>query len=201
MLTLVCYVRGDHHTRVFDVKINKTESVADLKKAIKKGMRPKFNDIPVDSLRLWKASVQCSKNLEIEVEALNLLDDDLLSPYMILSDIFLSDLEKKSVHIIIKLSQLGKLQSPILYSPKSSSTSCHIRFPFAVTLRLCQSVCTVFKLKALSGKFHHYKRKQIVPNLIASYFLTSTPSRIDQKCKRNGNIYWDKFTTTSRTIL
>ena len=100
MLTLVCYVRGDDHTCVFNVQINKTESVADLKKAIKKEISTKFDDITAKDLRLWKASVPITRDLKKDVDALKLLDDDSL-PYAILSKIFLSDLEKESVHIII----------------------------------------------------------------------------------------------------
>ena len=108
MLTLVCYVRGDDHTCVFHVKINKTEFVADLKKAIKKEKSPIFDDITADSLRLWKASVPITRDLKKDVDAPNLLNDDSL-PYGILSEIFLSDLEKKSVHIIIGRIQSGEL--------------------------------------------------------------------------------------------
>ena len=108
MLALVCYVRGDDHTRVFDVKINKTESVADLRDVIKEKKSPIFDDIAAKDLRLWKASVLNTRDLKKDVDALNLLDDDSL-PYGILSEIFLSGLEKKSVHIIIGRPQSGEL--------------------------------------------------------------------------------------------
>ena len=104
MLTLVCYVRGDDHDHVFEVKINKTESVAALKDAIREKKSPDFDGI---SLRLWKASVPITRDLKKDVDALNLLDHDSL-PYGILSDIF-PDLEKKSVHIIIGRPQSGEL--------------------------------------------------------------------------------------------
>jgi hypothetical protein len=116
MLILVCYVRGDDWNQAFHIKIGKSEPVSALKKAIKEEKRPKFDEIPADSLSLWKVSVQYSKTLEKDVEALNLVDDDLLQPLDTLSDIFSSDLEKKSVHIIINRPLSGELYVKTIFS-------------------------------------------------------------------------------------
>ena len=95
MLKLFCYVRGDDHSYAFVVNIDEDETVADLRKAIKEKKKPKFDDVPADSLSLWKASVLINRDLKESVEALNLVDGDSLYSYEILSDIFSSGLEKK----------------------------------------------------------------------------------------------------------
>ena len=101
MLKLFCYVRGDNYSNTFIVNINEDETVADLRKAIKEKKRPQFDDVPADSLSLWKASVLIDRDLKESVEALNLVEGDSLCVYETLSDIFSSGLEKRCVHIII----------------------------------------------------------------------------------------------------
>ena len=101
-------MRGDNSRQTFIVEIAKAKSVFDLKHAIKERYRPRFNDILADSLDLWKALVPINKDLKEKVEALNPKDGDSLDSREILSNIF-SDLEKKSVHIIIDRPHLGEL--------------------------------------------------------------------------------------------
>ncbi|KAF8802373.1 hypothetical protein BYT27DRAFT_7173144 [Phlegmacium glaucopus] len=105
MLSLLCYVSGDDSRRAFIVKIEEDETVAALKEYIKEKKRPKFDDIPADSLDLWNKPVPSTRNLKKDVEALNLVDDDSLYPHEILSDVFPSELEKRTVHIIINCPQ------------------------------------------------------------------------------------------------
>ena len=54
ILELYCWVLGDQADRVFPVKIAGTESVGNLKDAIKEKA---FNHIPAHTLDLWKVSV------------------------------------------------------------------------------------------------------------------------------------------------
>ena len=102
MLNLFCYVRGNDSFSTFKVDINEDKTVDDLRDAIKEKKKPSFDNIPAGSLRLWKASsLHYNQNLKSDVEALNLVDGDMLQPVDILSDIFSFTLERKSVHIII----------------------------------------------------------------------------------------------------
>jgi hypothetical protein len=109
MFNLLCYVRGDHYKHTFIVKIEEEEAVATLKEAIKMTKTPAFNYIPADSLVIWNASVSFNRALKENVEALNLVDDDSLQPPEILSDLFPSGLEKKSVHSIVDRPPPGEL--------------------------------------------------------------------------------------------
>jgi hypothetical protein len=56
MLNVNCWILGCDPRRVFSVEIAKTKTVDVLKKAIKQEKGPVFNDIPADSLDLWKVS-------------------------------------------------------------------------------------------------------------------------------------------------
>ena len=109
MLKLLCYVRGDDSSNTFGVNIDEDEIVVDLKDAIKEKMRPRFGDIPAESLSLWKVSVPYSRDLKNHVEALNLVKDDSLQPPDILSELFSSALGRKEVHIIIGRPRSGEL--------------------------------------------------------------------------------------------
>ena len=122
----------DDFCYTFIINIKEDETVSPLRNAIKEKKRPEFDDIPASSLSVWKASVPVNRNLENCVEALNLVDDDALFSYEILSDIFSSDLKSKSVHIIIDRPHSGELQLPSLYS--IILTFLHIRSPFGDTL-------------------------------------------------------------------
>ena len=99
-LSLFCYVRGDDGGEPFKVDIDKEETVSHLRKVIKENKKPRFDDIPADTLSLWKVSLQFSENLKNEVESLNLVDGGRLMPVEKLSKIF-SDMEKKRVHVVV----------------------------------------------------------------------------------------------------
>jgi hypothetical protein len=101
MLRLFCYVRDEHSNQAFEVKIGNDESVAALKEAIKAKKRPEFDHIPADSLVLWASSVPYNENLKENVERLNLDYDKSLQPLDSLSGIFSSELEKKSIHVVV----------------------------------------------------------------------------------------------------
>ena len=95
-LSLFCYVRGDDGGEPFKVDVDKEKTVSHLKEAVKEKTwkRPKFVDIPADTLSLGRFSLQFTENLKNEVESLNLVDGGRLMPVEKLSKIF-SDMEKK----------------------------------------------------------------------------------------------------------
>ncbi|KAF8810559.1 hypothetical protein BYT27DRAFT_7091564, partial [Phlegmacium glaucopus] len=119
-----CYVSGDDSHRTFIVKINEDETVGTLKEYIKEKKRPKFDDIPADLLDLWNKPVSSNRDLKKNVEALNLVDDDSLCPHEILSNVFPSGLEKRTVHVIINL--IPKPQLPELNCLVSDDDRSHI---------------------------------------------------------------------------
>jgi len=61
---LYCLVLGE--ATPFPVKINKTQSVAELKKAIKKDKKKDFNDVDANNLTLYKIEVDISDDTKYE---------------------------------------------------------------------------------------------------------------------------------------
>lgn len=101
MLRLFCYVRGDHYNQAFEVKIGKEESVSSLKEAIKEKKSKTYHEVDADSLVLWAFSVSYNESIKESVERLDLDYDKSLEPLDSLSDIFSSELEKKSIHVVV----------------------------------------------------------------------------------------------------
>jgi hypothetical protein len=49
-------VQGDDHNETFQIGIAGTNTVGDLKKAIKKEKEPAFDQVAADTLKLWQVS-------------------------------------------------------------------------------------------------------------------------------------------------
>ena len=117
IFTLLCYVRDDEFSRVFEVKIGQEESVPALKEAIKEKKSQAFRDVDVDSLVLWKVSVPFNRSLKGNVEQLNLIHDESLQPPDVLLDVFPSGLEKRTVHVVVERPPAGELPVAFMYPP------------------------------------------------------------------------------------
>jgi hypothetical protein len=107
MLTLLCYVRGDDYKQAFPVKIDKAESVAELRKSIKEKRRA-FRDVDADSIVLWSAPILCDRRLKAQVEGLILAEDNSLEPADILSDVFSAGLKQRHVHVVVERPDIGE---------------------------------------------------------------------------------------------
>ena len=99
LLLLNCCVLGND-LKVFTVEIEETKNVSILKKLIKE-KSPIFNHIPADLLVLWKSSIPFNEDLKEDVEKLNLVDDKLLLPVQILSNVFPYVLGKETARIVV----------------------------------------------------------------------------------------------------
>ena len=54
-MSLSCLVIGENpYENAFNVKVNKTESVSELRKAIKEELHPKFENVSPNDIKLWK---------------------------------------------------------------------------------------------------------------------------------------------------
>ncbi len=57
-ITLSCLVVGENpYDNAFNVKVNKTEAVSELKDAIKEKKAPEFDNFATDKLKLWKVEL------------------------------------------------------------------------------------------------------------------------------------------------
>jgi len=101
-LSLLCYVLGDDPTNIFVVDIAPSKIVAHLRDAIKAKNSPKFNDVPANTLRLWKVSIAVDSSFKERIETSNFVDEESLKPIEELSDIFPELPSRKHVHIVVK---------------------------------------------------------------------------------------------------
>ena len=56
-LLLFCWVKGDDPNQTFALRIASTQTIGDLKNAIKGKKQSKFRDVDADTLKIWKVSV------------------------------------------------------------------------------------------------------------------------------------------------
>ncbi|KAJ3794318.1 hypothetical protein GGU11DRAFT_759257 [Lentinula aff. detonsa] len=101
LLELNCLVLGDQRNHIFPVKIAKTKSVGSLKKAVKEKKRPLSNHVPADDLALWRVSEVVDQNLEDNLEKINFLEKESLSPADELYKVFSNLPVKGRLHIVV----------------------------------------------------------------------------------------------------
>src|ERR1700733_7977482 len=116
MLRIFCYVRDEHYKQAFAVKIEEDEDVAALKEAIKAKKSKSFHQVDADSLVLWASPVPYNEDLKENVERLNLDYDKSLQPLDSLSGIFSSELEKKSIHVVVDSPPSGEFRTLLMHS-------------------------------------------------------------------------------------
>ena len=96
-LSLNCFLLGDDPDRMFTVKVPKTKNVSILKSLIKKEKASRLKDVDASDLDLWKADFPISdlptKNLST--------DGTKLGSGELLSDVFPSELNIKSIHVTV----------------------------------------------------------------------------------------------------
>src|SRR6266702_4571868 len=96
LLKLNCLILGDDpRRRIFPVKIEETESVGDLKDAIKEKKKHTFNNVDADTLDLWSVFIDVKDHLEEKINDLNLNTMEPLSPVERLSEVFSNQFEDK----------------------------------------------------------------------------------------------------------
>ncbi|KAM6496253.1 hypothetical protein JOM56_008959 [Amanita muscaria] len=107
-LNLNCLVFGDDTSHIFPVKIRRTKSVYDLRNAIKNIKKPVFDNIPADSLALWKVSFSVAPSLPEVISNHVFIDEQSLSPVKELSGIFSDALAREDLHIVVKVRPTGE---------------------------------------------------------------------------------------------
>ncbi|KAF9577054.1 hypothetical protein BGW38_007989, partial [Lunasporangiospora selenospora] len=91
-LTLFCLVDGKATSNAFSVKVPLSDTVNDLKNAIKTEKTPEFDDIAADKLTLWRVFIPIPEDDEDEQPILlnNIVTKDkkILGPRTRLSTLF-----------------------------------------------------------------------------------------------------------------
>jgi len=102
MLRLFCYVLGDYPSRVFPVNIDSSETIGDLKDAIKAKKSPIFNDVSADMLDLFKVSIAADDMFKNGTDGNKFEDTRSLRPTSKLSRVFPEPLLDDHIHVVVK---------------------------------------------------------------------------------------------------
>jgi hypothetical protein len=100
-LQLNCWVLGDDASKVFPIKIAKTESVGTLKEAVKDKNSESFHNVDARSLTLWKVSIPKDR-LQQSLANVDLTNATSLSSMDDLDDVFSGEPRRKHLHLVVK---------------------------------------------------------------------------------------------------
>src|SRR4051794_28282679 len=109
--TLSCLVAGENpYDNAFNIKVNKTETVSELKDAIKDNQKPFFDNVAPKELKLWKVDISLeeeNEKLKLVNEKINVnIKDELegieLKPLSKISKHFSSQPADEHIHIIVQ---------------------------------------------------------------------------------------------------
>ncbi|KAG0059149.1 hypothetical protein BGZ89_000656 [Linnemannia elongata] len=101
-LNLFCLVDGEATSNVFSVDVTVTDTVHELKGAIKAKKTPEFDDIATDELTLWCVSVKDDSNDSLPIVLDSLPEKTKLRATSKLFDVFEESPSKKMIHVIIQ---------------------------------------------------------------------------------------------------
>src|SRR5437868_11208874 len=110
-ITLSCLVVGENpYENAFNVKINKTEAVSELKDTIKEKQKPFFDNVAPKDIKLWKVDISLKEenkklfavNTKINVNIKDKLEGEELKPLSKISKHFPSQPADKHIHIIVQ---------------------------------------------------------------------------------------------------
>ncbi|KAG1849202.1 hypothetical protein F4604DRAFT_95669 [Suillus subluteus] len=100
--TLNCFVLGDNPNCIFSVEIVGTETVYDLREAIKEEKKNAFRDVAADTLQLWKVDFPVDDTLERNLYGLELDHKKQLLPLDTMLEVFDSPPHSEHLHIVIQ---------------------------------------------------------------------------------------------------
>src|SRR3954453_11411326 len=110
-ITLSCLVVGENpYDNAFNVKVNKTEAVSELKDAIKEKNTQAFANVDAKDIKLWKVDISLEEpneklklvNEKINVNIKDELEGEELKPLSKISKHFPSQPADEHIHIIVQ---------------------------------------------------------------------------------------------------
>ena len=105
ILTLNCLVLGEPAANIFEVKIQKSQTVSALREAIRDKKIHSFQHVDANKLILWKVSFPVNEDFARAISDFR-FDGEGLSPMKKLSKLFLDEPEEENVHIIVRSSKI-----------------------------------------------------------------------------------------------
>src|SRR5436305_5259472 len=111
IITLSCLVAGENpYDNAFNVKVNKTEAVSELRDAIKEKNTQAFANVDAKDIKLWKVDISLEEpneklklvNEKINVNIKDELEGEELKPLSKISKHFPSQPADEHIHIIVQ---------------------------------------------------------------------------------------------------
>ncbi|KAF9919618.1 hypothetical protein BGZ65_011981, partial [Modicella reniformis] len=100
---LFCLFEGQSTSDAFSVDIDSDKLVCHLKKTINAEMTPKFDNIDVNELTLWRVSIPFTiEEKSITMKDIENKDKTKLLPIISLKTLFKNDPEEGNVHILVQ---------------------------------------------------------------------------------------------------
>lgn len=97
-ISLFCIVHREQDATPFPVRVNREDTIGELKELIKEQCRPEMDHIASRHLKLWKWNKSVRKVTDADLNTTNSLD-----PMDTVDDVFENDSpQRKVIHIIIK---------------------------------------------------------------------------------------------------
>ncbi|PKK73785.1 hypothetical protein RhiirC2_323456 [Rhizophagus irregularis] len=100
-ITLFCLVKGDTIASAFSVKINRDESISNLKDAIKEKNQNDFAGVDAKRLKLWKVEI-ASDHLDDRLKNLTLNDSNELLAMDEIGEYWTDDPPKKHINVLVE---------------------------------------------------------------------------------------------------
>lgn len=100
-ITLFCLVKGDTTANAFSVKINRDESISNLKDAIKVKNQNDFASVDAKRLKLWKVEI-ASDRLDDRLKNLTLNDSNELLAMDEIGEYWADDPPKKHINVLVE---------------------------------------------------------------------------------------------------
>ncbi|KAG0053457.1 hypothetical protein BGZ83_001062 [Gryganskiella cystojenkinii] len=100
-IRLFCVVDRDTSTKAFPVKIEPTETIGELKDAVKTALSRHFNDIDANELILWNFSIP-DDGLTVQLNSLRKSNDEQLKGTSTLRDVFGPEKNNKTIRVIVE---------------------------------------------------------------------------------------------------
>ncbi|KAG2063223.1 hypothetical protein BDR04DRAFT_1038842 [Suillus decipiens] len=97
MYTLNCIVFGDDPDSIFSVEIAQTQTISNLREAIKDVAQPHLNHVPAHHLKLWQIKLN-------DLHLLNTIGDEAveLKPLTELFEVFTDGAERGYIHVVVQ---------------------------------------------------------------------------------------------------
>ena len=104
VLTLNCWVVGEHYSSIFPIKIENTQNVMEFRERVKEKKAIAFGRVDANNIDLWRVSapIQLTSELPEHVQKSGILMKESLPPMALLSDIFPEPLVKNNLHVVVQ---------------------------------------------------------------------------------------------------